>query len=187
MKRGGPLRRTGFKRKPPTGERPAREPMPARDPAKGIPVRSARKRREMNVRATLVKRLVVEGVQCEVCPELGRVAGIVIPGGCSGLGGIHERRKRSGTGSVDHAPNLIPACNTSNGWIETATGDMSARSLFGSWLVVRPGDPEWDECGRTDDPEPVTVKFCQRCGQAYVTVPPSGWLPCRHEAVAKAS
>lgn len=124
--------------------------------------------------------LAGHGVRCEICPELA-AHGIVVPGGCSGLGGIHERRKRSGVGSVEHAPNLIPCCNHANGWIETAVGDDSARQRFGSWLVVRPGDDEWDALGGRDvDPEPVAVKLCQRCGDAYVTVPPSGRLACGH-------
>lgn len=123
-------------------------------------------------------RLAVEGVRCEVCPELAR-AGVVVPGGCSGLGGLHERRKRSSAGSVEHAPNLIPCCNQANGlFIEDQPA--RARELVGTWLVLREGDPEWEQCGRNVDPDPVTVKLCRRCGDAYVTVAPSGLLPCGH-------
>jgi hypothetical protein len=125
-----------------------------------------------------VAALAVEGVRCEICPELA-AAGVSVPGGCSGrIGGLHERRKRSGVGSVDHAPNLIPSCNNSNGWIEDRAG--AARAIFGTWLVLRPGDPEWETCGRDVDPVPVTVRYCERCGDAHVTVPPSGALPCGH-------
>lgn len=146
-----------------------------------VPIRkvSARKAGERAVRRALVGRLAAAGVRCEVCPEMALVAGVVVPGGCTGLGGIHERRKRSSVGTVEHAPNLIPCCNAANGWIENEP--ELAWVLFGPWLVLRAGDAEWDACGRGVTPEPVTVKLCPVCGAAYVTVPPSGRLPCQHQ------
>jgi hypothetical protein len=115
---------------------------------------STRKRQEKAVRAALVARLVAAGVRCEICPELA-AHGIVVPGGCPGrIGGIHERRKRSASGTVEHAPNLIPCCNNSNGgWIETAGNDL-IRGRFGSWLVVIEGDDEWPALGRVENPSP---------------------------------
>lgn len=151
----------------------------ARKPRKALPAVSAARRAEKTVRARLVARLAVDGVVCEICPELARY-GVVVPGGCSGLGGLHERRKRSAVGTVEHAPNLIPACNLSNGWIETVGNDELRRFGVFPWLVVIEGDDEWESCGRDVDPEPVEVKLCQRCGDAYVTVPPSGFLACGH-------
>jgi hypothetical protein len=141
---------------------------------------SARKTSEGAARRALVGRLAVEGVGCEICPELALIAGIVVPGGCGGLGGIHERRKRSSAGTVGHAPNLVPSCNVANGWIED--NPELARVLFGSWLVLREGDAEWDTCGRDVDPVPVSVAYCpcRGCGGAYVHVPPSMTLPCGH-------
>jgi hypothetical protein len=106
-----------------------------------------------------------------------------VPGGCSGLGGIHERRKRSSAGTLKHAGNLIPCCNNSNGWIETSTGERSARVMCDGWLVIRSRHPEWELYGRRDaEVTPVEVKLCRRCGAAYVTVPPSGRLACGHAA-----
>lgn len=184
MKRSGPpVRRTRLVAKTPLRSNP--KPRAGGKPlrAKGIRAVSSKKRRENDVRLALVKRLAAAGVGCEVCYELAAVYGVTVPGGCSGLGGIHERRKRSGVGTVEHAPNLIPLCNHVNGWVEDSTGPESARELCGSWLIVRPRDPEWPELGRRPDiePIPVVVQYCG-CGHAYVTVPPSGRLACGHQA-----
>lgn len=171
----GPIQRGA----PPTDRREApKRPLAARGPIRKA---SARKTREGTARRTLVGRLTAEGVGCEICPELALIAGIVVPGGCGGLGGIHERRKRSSVGAVDHAPNLIPACNASNGFIEDNPELVAV--LFGTWLVLREGDAEWESCGRDVDPIPVSVAHCpyRGCGGAYVHVPPSMTLPCGHE------
>lgn len=191
MKRPGlPARRTPLVTKTPLR---ARKPLQRHEtPASGrpcarTPIRQVSKRKaaQQRTRAALVRRLVAEGVECEVCPELAR-AGITIPGGCTGLSEIHERRKRSGAGTVEHAPNLIPLCRMANGWIEDSTGPDSARERFSPWLVLRPEHSEWADCGRRRDepPVPVVVRWCKRCGAAHVTVPPSGVLPCGHRHAA---
>lgn len=189
LKRGeGPKRKTQLKAKKPLRSKkaPTRHQVPASGrPCARAPVRqvSKKKRAQKRSRAALVRWLVAEGVRCEVCPELARV-GIVIPGGCWGLGGLHERRKRSGVGSVEHAPNLLPACNNVNAnWIESNPWDLDppVPAAIKAWLVVRPEDDEWDALGgRGVDPVPVEVKWCSGCGAAYVTVPPSGVLACGH-------
>lgn len=174
-----PLRRTPIARAAPlerTGDGPQR-PLKAR---KAIAPVSAARQAMKTARAALVARLVADGVACEICPELAR-HGIVVPGGCRGRpGGLHERRKRSSWGSVEHAPNLIPCCNSANGWVEDQAG--SARERFGTWLVLREGDPEWKACARDVDPAPVVSRLCERCGAAYLTVAPSGLLACGHRS-----
>lgn len=142
---------------------------------------SRKKAAQKRTRAALVKWLIGEGVGCEVCPELART-GITIPGSCSGLGGLHERRKRSSAGSTEYAPGLVPCCNASNLAIECEPALM--RERFGTWLVLREGDPEWEACGMRAEPVPVAVKRCQRCGAAFVTIPPSGVLPCGHRPLS---
>lgn len=98
-------------------------------------------------RAPRVQRLVEAGVGCLIGPLLD-TAGVDVR--CRGIvEGLHERRKRSAGGSLVNPENLIPACNVCNGWIEVEPGD--ARYLFGSVLVVREGDPEWDRLGRRAD------------------------------------
>lgn len=54
--------------------------------------------------------------------------------------GLHELRKRSAGGSLDNPSNLLGACIPCNGWVERWP-DLAHRL----GLVVRPGDPEWDE------------------------------------------
>lgn len=177
MNRSGPPRRDPVK----VAEWHAKSRGPKNSRAAKIRPQSSKKRADRAIRADLVGRLVAAGVRCEVCPELAR-AGVRTH--CSGaIGGIHERRKRSSSGSTRNAENLIPCCNWSNAtWIELH--DDAARSLFGTWLVVRDGDPEWDRLAarldRFDDPPEVTLRACDQCGAAFVTVPPSGILTCGH-------
>lgn len=172
LKPGKPLR---AKKAPTRHQAPASGRLCARAPVRQV---SKKKRAQKRSRAALVRWLVAEGVRCEVCPELARV-GIVIPGGCSGFSEIHERRKQSGAGSMEVAGNLLPICRMANGWIEDQAGTV--RERFAPWLVLREKDPEWHEYGRRADPVPVEVKWCGRCGAAYVTVPPSGVLACGHD------
>lgn len=56
--------------------------------------------------------------------------------------GVHERRKRSSGGSLSTPANLMAACNRCNDWVEDRP--LIAHRLG---LVVRPGDPEWEELG----------------------------------------
>lgn len=142
---------------------------------RALPAASAAKGRQNRARAKLVARLAALGVRCEVCPEL---LALGIPVRCTGLSGLHERRKRSSAGATDVARNLIPTCSAVNGgFIEDHPA--AARAL-GDWLVIRQGDPEWDSFVKRVDPVDVVVELCQRCGAAYVTVPPSGRLACGH-------
>ena len=94
-----------------------------------------------------IERLVADGVGCLIGPLL---ADARLGTQCSGrIEGLHERRKRSAGGSLVNPENLIPACNRCNGWVEDEP--ELARSLFGTALVVREGDDEWDRLGARED------------------------------------
>ena len=95
-------------------------------------------------RAPAVRALVEAGEPCRIGPLLAEAG---LEPSCSGrVSGLHERRKRSAGGSLTNPENLIPACDWCNGWIEDEPG--LARDLFGSVLVVREGDDEWERLGR---------------------------------------
>lgn len=95
-------------------------------------------------RVPLIKTLVEAGFGCEICPVLHE-AGVPIE--CNGqIEGMHELRKRSSGGSLTNRNNLVPACNWSNGWIEN--NPTTAHTLG---LVVREGDPLWDQLGKRND------------------------------------
>lgn len=98
-------------------------------------------------RRPLIQSLNDRGVGCLICPLL-REAGLATRCG-GGIEGMHERRKRSAGGSLVNPANLIPACNWSNGWIEDNPAE--ARDLFGTALVVREGDPEYEALGARED------------------------------------
>jgi hypothetical protein len=99
------------------------------------------------VRAPAVAGLVAAGESCRIGPVLAD-AGLFA--GCSGaVQGLHERRKRSAGGSLNNPANLVPACNVCNGWIEDHPA--LAREHFGSALVVREGDEEWEALSRRHD------------------------------------
>lgn len=100
------------------------------------------------VRAPAVAELVAAGEPCRIGPVLADEGlGPVCRGVVEGL---HERRKRSAGGSLTNPENLIPACNACNGWVEDYP--KLAREVFGSVLVVREGDAEWDSLGwRADE------------------------------------
>jgi len=107
------------------------------------------KRAEVYVhRRAAIEAMVADGVGCLICPVL--VEAGVPTERCAGIQGLHERRKRSAGGSLLNPQNLIPACNWSNGWIED--NPAAARELFGSALVVREGDSEFESLGRRSDP-----------------------------------
>ena len=57
--------------------------------------------------------------------------------------GLHERRKRSASGSLTTLANLMPACSHCNQWVEREPA--LAHSLG---LVVREGDHEWFMLGK---------------------------------------
>ena len=138
--RSKPLKRTPFKRKAPLNT--ARMAHPAGSSLKS---RSAKRAAHMrNERVPMVQTMVANGQTCEVCPVLNHLG---IPTHCAGeIQGLHERRKSSAGGTRMGLPNLVPACNWGNGYIEDAVGEHR-RLIDGSWLVVRPGDLEWDELG----------------------------------------
>jgi hypothetical protein len=99
-------------------------------------------------RRPLIRALNERGVGCLICPLLVE-AGVFTH--CAGvIEGLHERRKRSAGGSLVNPSNLIPCCNWANGWVEDHPAE--ARDWFGSLLVVREGDPEWEVLGRRSDP-----------------------------------
>lgn len=166
LARRTPLARTAFKQVP-SSQKP-RKPM--RQVAKG-------KTKGKRSRATLVGSLAAQGIVCEICPELLRHG---VPIRCTGFSELHERRKRSSAGSLEHAVNCLPICRAANLWIEDQAGE--ARARFGSWLVLREGDLEWVECGLRATPSPVIPRSCEECGRPHVTVPPSGFLPCGHRS-----
>lgn len=63
--------------------------------------------------------------------------------------GFHERRKRSSAGSLINPRNLLWACPRCNGFVEAEPALM--RAHFGTALVVREGDQEWDGLGKRAD------------------------------------
>lgn len=105
--------------------------------------RSPQRARQMReVRVPMVEQ-ANESTGCQVCPILAR-ARIYL--GCSGVvGGMHERRKSSSGGSRENPANLLAACNLSNDFIEDQP--ELVREHFGTELVVREGDPEWEALG----------------------------------------
>lgn len=115
---------------------------------KGLASRSSKRAQHMrDERVPLVKSLIERGVRCGICPLLDEMSVPHPP--CPGIQGIHERRKSGAGGSRTNARNLVPACNWSNGWVEDKA-DL-ARGMFGSLLVVREGDEEWESLGRRAD------------------------------------
>lgn len=64
---------------------------------------------------------------------------------CRGPLTPHHRRK-AGAGGSWSMENLVTLCAGHNGWVEDEPDD--ARDIFGTTLVVREGDPEWEELGR---------------------------------------
>ncbi len=87
------------------------------------------------------------GVGCLVCPLLEDE---MIETKCAGgIQGLHERRKRSAGGSLENPKNLIPSCNWGNAYIENNPAQV--RELFGSILVVREGDAEWNDLSIRND------------------------------------
>lgn len=89
-------------------------------------------------RRPLVAAMLAESPWC----ELGPVISTAVPAWpCSQRAqGLHELRKRSAGGSLTNRSNLLRACNPCNTWVEDHP--TQARELG---LVVRAGDPGWDE------------------------------------------
>lgn len=58
----------------------------------------------------------------------------------------HERRKAGAAGSKINPENLLPACDNCNGAVEDYPNEAHAAGL-----VVRPGDPEWDQLSKRND------------------------------------
>lgn len=68
---------------------------------------------------------------------------------CTGLAeGLHERRKAGQGGTREPGQNTIPSCNMCNVWIEDEPKlARQCVAVDGRSLVVRDGDPEWEELG----------------------------------------
>lgn len=131
-------------------------------------------------RVPRIRELVEAGVGCEIGHALA-VAGVT-PFRCTFVvQGLHERRKRSSAGSLTVAANLIPACNWCNGWIED--NPREARDLFGSWLVIREADDEWEALGARQLGSSLPVRACETCSAPFLTLGPENgvWVaPCGH-------
>jgi len=124
--------------------------MPSRDGKKaysGLRRRSPKRQKLMEQhRIPLIKELIQGGVGCEIGPVLA-FHGERDARYCSGrLEGLHELRKRSSGGSLVNKDNLVPACNFCNGWVEN-----NPLKAWEYGLVVRPGDPGYDELGASGD------------------------------------
>lgn len=131
MKRGAPLKRTGFPNRGLGLARTGRvNPRSDRNKAEG----SKRK---------VIRTASLSG-RCTIGPVLTELG---VAGGCDGRGrveGLHERRKASSGGSKVNEANLMPACNRCNGIVEDCVGD-ERELVEASVLVVREGHPEWEE------------------------------------------
>ena len=155
MKRSGPPKRN----EPLKRSEPLNRKVPLRaDPAKGrafanqrsdlphSPIRQRSEKRKKfmrDERVPLIEKLIKAGVRCEIGPVLAQAG---LPVQCTGeIQGIHERRKRSAGGSLTKAENLIPSCNSCNGFIEDEPEIV--RHYTGDMLVVREGDPEYEFLG----------------------------------------
>jgi hypothetical protein len=55
-------------------------------------------------------------------------------------------RRKSGAGGAYTVENGLAQCAVHNGHIEDEP--RLYRDLFGDWLVVREGDPEWEQLGQ---------------------------------------
>lgn len=136
MERRTPLKRTGFKNRGQGLKRTGRvKPRSDRNVAEGA------ERKEI--------RTTAAPARCTIGPVLAELG---VAGGCDGRGrveGLHERRKASSGGSKVNEANLMPACNRCNSLIECEP--KLVRERTGTLLVVREGDPEWEQLGRRHD------------------------------------
>lgn len=106
-----------------------------------LAARSPRRARFMaKVRVPLVRSMFAESPWC----ELGeRIATVDEDHVCTRRAeGLHELRKRSAGGSMTNRANLLRACNACNGWVENFP-----RLAHWVRLVVREGDPLWEDLG----------------------------------------
>lgn len=142
-----PLKRTELKRgtsKLATSNGPARRS-------------KARTKQMKDDRIPYIESLVAAGVGCEIsmvlaeCPHLAD-EGITLH--CTGaIQGMHERRKSGTGGSRINRANLVPACNWCNGFLEDAHGLTREWIDHESGLVVREGNPEWEQLSKRRDKE----------------------------------
>lgn len=122
--------------------------------------RSARRRElEEEARPARVAYLRSVGFRCELGPVFARSLGGLDEDDSAALERAyfacrelsergadvhcHELRKRSDQGSLSNPDNLLAAHNVCNGWVER---EPRLARLLG--LVVRRGDPAWEELGR---------------------------------------
>jgi hypothetical protein len=89
------------------------------------------------VRGPLVAQLIAESRGCEAAL---RIPPAELPGRCHGPLTVHERRRRSDSGSLENRANLVVACLAHNSAMaDCARGDVWHRH----GLVVLRGDPEY--------------------------------------------
>lgn len=105
-------------------------------------------RRELNYPA-FVESYLAWHQKCEVGPIIESLSGdpVVVPSTdgwhCRRKpSGLHHLRKRSAAGALTNPANVVACCSPCNSWIE----DHPALA-YGLRLVVREGDPEWDNLG----------------------------------------
>lgn len=82
--------------------------------------------------------------RCMLGPVIARAPAYALKGWrCATVQqGLHHLRKLSDGGAYVHRPNVVPACNICNRWVEDWPDE--ARDLD---LVARPGDPGYDLLG----------------------------------------
>lgn len=116
--------------------------------------RSKKRERFMrNERVPLVKEMLADNPPCALGMAATRRPDRLSSKGCQRVivycrgraDCLHERRKRSAGGSMTSRKNTVPLCSYCNNAIEI-DADV-ARLAHEVGLVVRRGDPEWEELG----------------------------------------
>jgi len=111
--------------------------------------RSAKRQKLMTEeRIPMIVSLINAGYTCEIGPILADYD-IPNPDCTTQIQGMHERRKRSSGGSLTNPSNLVPACNSCNGFVEEFPEIV--REETGDLLVLREGDWEWGAMSRRQD------------------------------------
>lgn len=107
-----------------------------------------------NERVPLVKEMLADNPPCALgvaATSSPTVAAVRSIAGCRGRADcVHERRKRGQGGSMTNRANLAVLCAPCNTLIEN-DADV-ARLAHEVGLVVRRGDPEWEELGNDRQP-----------------------------------
>src|SRR5687767_4128374 len=119
-------------------------------PGKQLRNRSAKREQLMrNERVPLVKRMLEDSPPCALgiaATSSPSVAAARLIADCEGRADcVHERRRRSQGGSLTKRVNLATLCSPCNNLIESDADVAAFAHRVG--LVVRRGDPEWEEMG----------------------------------------